>query len=59
MTTDSTSNEEITTTEEFEVALGQIILAALQNDVDLQGAWEYRTEGETPDMEVMVVELAS
>lgn len=59
MTTDSPSNDEITTTEDFEAALGQIILAALQNDINPQGAWEYRTEEETPDMEVMVVELAA
>ncbi|GAB7013237.1 hypothetical protein [Halolamina salina] len=57
MTTDSTSNEEITTTEDFEAALGRVILAGLENDIDLQGAWEYRTDGEMPDMEVMVVEL--
>lgn len=58
MTTDSTSDDEISSADDFEAALGEVILAALQNDIDLRGTWEYRTDGETPDLEVMVVELA-
>ena len=59
MTNDSPSDDEISSADDFEAALGQIVLAALQNDVDLRGTWEYRTDGETPDVEIMVVELAT
>ena len=58
MTTDPTSDDEISSTKEFEAALGRVILAALENDVDPRGTWEYRTDGTGSDMEVMVVELA-
>jgi hypothetical protein len=58
MTTDPTSDDEIASTKEFEAALGRVILAALENDVDPRGTWEYRTDGTGSDMEVMVVELA-
>lgn len=59
MTTDSPSDDEILSADDFEAALGQVILAGLQSDIDLRGTWEYRTDGETPDVEVMVVELAA
>ena len=59
MTNDSPSDDEISSADDFEAALGQIVLAALQNDVDLRGTWEYRTDEETPDVEIMVVELAT
>lgn len=59
MTTDSTADDEIASAADFEAALGQVILTALQNDIDLRGSWEYRTDGGTPDVEVMVVELAA
>ncbi|SDF19343.1 hypothetical protein SAMN04488067_102281 [Halorubrum xinjiangense] len=58
MTTDPTTNDEITSTKEFEAALSRVILAALENDVDPRGTWEYRADGVGSDMEVMVVELA-
>ncbi|WP_198945717.1 hypothetical protein [Halorubrum sp. SD612] len=57
MTTDS-SDDEISSKKEFEAALGRVLLAALENDVDPRGTWEYRTDGTGSDMEVMVVELA-
>ncbi|MEZ3172680.1 hypothetical protein ABNG03_19025 [Halorubrum sp. RMP-47] len=58
MTTDRTSDDEITSKTEFEAALGRMICAALENDVDPRGTWEYRTDGAGSDMEVMVIELA-
>ncbi|WP_423750702.1 hypothetical protein [Salinirarus marinus] len=58
MTTDFTSDDEMSSTEDFEAALGRVILTALQNNVDPRGTWEYRTDGTSSDMEVMVVELA-
>lgn len=58
MTTDDTPNDEISSTEEFEGALGRVILAAFENGVDPRGTWEYRNNGTNSDVEVMVVELA-
>jgi len=58
MITDDSSEDEISSTEEFEVALGRVLCDALENGVDPRGTWEYRTEGTDSDMEVLVVELA-
>jgi len=58
MTTDSTPDDELSTTTDFEAALGRVILAARRNDIDPRGAWEYRSDGPGPDVEVVVVELA-
>ncbi|SFR30782.1 MULTISPECIES: hypothetical protein [Halorubrum] len=58
MTTDFTSDDEMSSPEEFEAALGQVILTALENGIDPRGTWEYRTNGTDSDVEVMVVELA-
>lgn len=58
MTTDSTSDDEMATADEFKAALGRVILTAHRNDIDPRGSWEYRTDEENPDMEVMIVELA-
>ncbi|KAB7513965.1 hypothetical protein DM867_09265 [Halosegnis rubeus] len=59
MTTDRTLDNEISSTEDFEAALRQVILAALRNDIDLRGTRDYHTDGATPDVEVMIVELRS
>lgn len=58
MTTDFTPDDEISSTEDFEAALGRLLLVALQNGIDPRGSWEYRTDGSGSDVEVMVVELA-
>jgi hypothetical protein len=58
MTTDGTPGDEVSSTAEFEVALGRVIRTALENDVDPRGTWEYRNNGTDADVEVMVVELA-
>lgn len=52
-----THPDEITTAAEFDVALEKLLLTALDNDVDICGAWEYRTNGSGPDIETMIVEL--
>lgn len=57
MTTDSVSDEAASPAE-FEAALGRLLATALENDVDPRGAWECRTDGSSPDVEVVVVELA-
>lgn len=58
MTANFTADDDVSNPDEFEAALGQIILGALQADIDLRGAWEYRTDDGTPDVEVTIVELA-
>jgi hypothetical protein len=57
MTSDFTFDGEIESTEEFETALEELLLVALQNDVDPGGSWVYRTDGVGQDLEVMVFEL--
>lgn len=58
MTTDFISDDEMSSTADFEAALSQVILTALKNDIDPWGTWEYRTDGPSADTEVMVVRLA-
>lgn len=52
-------DRDITTEAEFETALQTLLLAALENGLDLRGAWEYRNDDADPDLEVLVTELAS
>ncbi|MFB6362423.1 MAG: hypothetical protein ABEH59_14030 [Halobacteriales archaeon] len=60
MTRDETDalDGEITTEAEFERTLECLLLNAVGNDVDPQGAWEYRNGPRAPDLEVLVSELA-
>lgn len=58
MTANFTADDDVSSSDEFEAALGQVISSALQQGIDLRGAWEYRTDDETPDVEVTIVELA-
>lgn len=58
MTDNFSSDDEMSSTEEFETALGQVIHTALDNEIDPWGTWEYRTDGANSDTEVMVVRLA-
>lgn len=51
-------NWDITTEAEFESALQSLLLSALNNGLDLRGAWEYRTDQINPHLEVLVTELA-
>lgn len=57
MTSGSSFDGDVTTVEEFEAALGTLLVEALHNDIDPRGAWEFRAGGAPPDWEVMVVEL--
>lgn len=57
MTSDFTFDGEIESTEEFEAALEQLLLVALQNDIEPWGSWVYQTDGAGQDLEVMVFEL--
>lgn len=51
-------DRDITTEAEFESALQSLLLSALENGLDLRGAWEYRNGQAYPDLEVLVAELA-
>jgi hypothetical protein len=57
MTSEPPSDIEITSAEAFEAALGELLRAALDNGVDPEGAWEYRTNDNGTDWEVMVLKL--
>ncbi|MDS0259952.1 hypothetical protein NDI56_11155 [Haloarcula sp. S1CR25-12] len=48
----------ITNPDEFEAALAAIIEIAIEDDVDVRGAWEFRTDGSTRDWDVNITELA-
>lgn len=60
MTPDDTDtlDRDISTEAEFDSALQTLLLAALQNGIDLRGAWEYRNGEAHPHLEVLVSELA-
>lgn len=48
---------EIMTPDEFDTALEDLLLTALDNDIDIWGTWEYRTNGPDVDLETMILEL--
>jgi len=58
MKDDYKSAVSITSTEEFEAALAAIVETAVEDGIDVRGAWEFRTDGSTHDWEVNVTELA-
>ncbi|WP_262179842.1 hypothetical protein [Haloarcula laminariae] len=49
---------DITTPAEFEAALTALVETAVEEGVDVRGAWECRTRGSPHDWEVNVTELA-
>ena len=49
----------ISTVEDFDAAIDELLVAALENDVDLTGSWVARTASGTPDFEVQITELAT
>lgn len=57
MTSELPFEDEITSSEQFEAALETLLRAALENDVDPKGAWEYRSNDGAADWEVMVYEI--
>lgn len=58
MTDDHLSDVAITTAADFESLLAELVEKAVKQDVDVRGAWEFRTAGSTHDWEVEIVELA-
>jgi hypothetical protein len=58
MTRDLLSDISIESSEEFEAVLAAAVEKAVESDVDVRGAWEFRTRGSTHDWEVEIIELA-
>lgn len=54
---DNPYDDEVTSVEEFQQRLGQVVRAAAANDIDPSGSWEFRNGAELPDWEAMIVEL--
>lgn len=59
MTRDPLTNVSIKSTEEFEATLAAVVEKAVKSNVDVRGAWEFRTRGSTHDWEVEIFELAA
>lgn len=57
MTHDFAFDDTISTAEEFEAVLGELLSAATGNGLDPEGSWVYRSNGTVSDWEVMVIEL--
>lgn len=55
--TASPPDDEIVSVEDFEAALGRVVAAAVESDIDPRGSWVYRTDDEPTAVEVMVLEL--
>lgn len=51
-------NRDISTEAVFDSALQTLLLAALENGLDIRGAWEYRNGESNLDLEVLITELA-
>lgn len=58
MTRDQLRDVSITSADEFEAVLAEAVERAIEADVDVRGAWEFRTRGSTYDWEVEIIELA-
>lgn len=51
-------DQDISTKADFDSALETLLLSAQENGLDLRGAWEYRNGQASPDLEVLIMELA-
>jgi RNAse (barnase) inhibitor barstar len=58
MTRETPSDRRITTSDAFERSLTDLFQAAHANGVDVDGAWECRTNDHGPDWEAVITELA-
>lgn len=55
MTPELPTDDDITTPDEFDLALRRLILVAITNGIDPWGAWKYHTDGTGVDVDVEVV----
>jgi hypothetical protein len=58
MTGDKYSDISVSTPGEFEAALAAVVEAAVIDDIDVRGAWEFQTRGSAHNWEVEISELA-
>jgi hypothetical protein len=58
MTQEKPRDDSIASADEFEAVLAEAVEKAIKSDVDVRGAWEFRTRGSTHDWEVEIIELA-
>lgn len=49
--------DDVTSPEDFESHLAELVAAAIDNGVDPRGAWEYRARDGEGDFEIEIVEL--
>ena len=56
--TPDTPDRDIMNEAEFGSALETLLLTALNNGLNPEGAWEYRNGKTYPDLEVLITELA-
>lgn len=57
MTRNQLSDVSITSPEEFEAVLAEVVENAVESDIEVRGAWEFRTRGSIHEWEVKVIEL--
>lgn len=57
MIPDSPFDDRITSDDDFESTLEELLLAAVENGIELEGSWVFRPDGNGRDFEVMVYEL--
>lgn len=57
MTRDQLRDVSITSADGFEAILAEAVEKAIEADVDVRGAWEFRTRGSTHEWEVEIIEL--
>jgi hypothetical protein len=58
MTRDHTIDTPIASATQFEDALAAIVESAIEEGVDVRGAWEFKTDGSTHYWELNICELA-
>ena len=51
------SDETITTADEFNESLTDLMRTAYENGVDVEGGWECRNRTENPDWDVVILEI--
>ena len=57
MTRDELGDTTIRSEEAFEAALAEVIERAIEGDVDVRGAWEFRTNGSAHTWDVVLSEV--
>lgn len=53
-----TSNNTITTAEEFNAALTELAYRAYKQGINIEGGWECQTPVENPNWDIVILELA-